>query len=126
MLGQRTGQPTEAILLSLASLEADACISTRGATYRHDVAIGYDRRLSSYVDSKGGGLGGACLPDGIWMDADSAREADFEVRSIVVVDPARVEAGRNAPALLPPGRARAGSSRRQRPRGPACDSWIDT
>lgn len=102
MLGQREGQPTEAILLSLASLERGACIHTRGATYRHDVAVGYDRRLSGYVESQGGGLGGACLPDGIWMDADSAREADFSVRSVVVTDAARVEAGRQAASLLPP------------------------
>ncbi len=102
MLGQREGQPTEAILLSLASLERGASIYTRGATYRHDVAVGYDRRLSGYVESQGGGLGGACLPDGIWMDADSAREADFSLRSVVVTDAARVEAGLQAESLLPP------------------------
>ena len=102
MLGQREGQPTEAILLSLAHLESEASITTRGRTYRHDVAVGYDRRLSSYLDSQGGGLGGACLPDGIWLDADSAREADFGLRSVVATDPARLEAGRRANALLPP------------------------
>ncbi len=87
VFGQRSGQPPEAILLSIASLARGAEIRTMGRVFRHDVAIGYDRRLRSYLDHQGGFLSGACLPDGLWLDADSARREEHGLRAAASVDP---------------------------------------
>ena len=81
VLGQRSGQPAEAVLLSLASLRPKATVRTQGYVFSHDVAIGYDREIRGYVDFQGGVLSGAALPDGIWLDADAARREDHAVRA---------------------------------------------
>jgi hypothetical protein len=94
MLGQREGQPPEAIVLSLAFLARALPITTAGRRHAHDVAIGYDRGASAFVSAKGGELGGACLADGMWLDADSARRTDLALRAELRRDPARREAAR--------------------------------
>jgi tetratricopeptide (TPR) repeat protein len=100
ILGQRSGQPTEAILLSLASLERGREIRTRCGCYRHDQIVGYDVKMRSFRESQGGGLGGACLPDGLWLDVDSARRSEHHVRRRLLRDPERVRLAREAPSLL--------------------------
>jgi hypothetical protein len=87
VLGQRTGQPPEAILLSLASLAEKREVRTQGYAFRHDVSIGYDREMRSYVDFRGGALCGACLPDGVWLDADSSRREEHANRASLELDP---------------------------------------
>ena len=88
MFGQRTDAPVEVVVFSMASLEERRVIRTAGRNYRHDVAIGYDRGLRSHVDAQGGSLGGACLADSIWIDADSARYSEHALRRSLVRDPA--------------------------------------
>lgn len=88
MFGQRSGAPVEVVVFSLGSLEEARVIKTAGRTYRHDVAIGYDRGLRSHVDAQGGSLSGACLADGIWLDADSARYSEHGLRRSLIRDPA--------------------------------------
>lgn len=88
IFGQRSGAPVEVIVFSIASLEEAAAIKTAGRTYRHDLAIGYDRGLRSHVDAQGGSLGGACLADSLWIDADSARYGEHALRRSLVRDPA--------------------------------------
>jgi tetratricopeptide (TPR) repeat protein len=83
VLGQRAGQPPEAMLFSLASLSEKREVRTQGHVFRHDVAVGYDRELRSYVDFRGGALCGACLPDGVWLDADSSRREEHALRASV-------------------------------------------
>jgi tetratricopeptide (TPR) repeat protein len=102
MLGRRGDQPPEAIVLSLASLVPDKPIRTRGRRLCHDEAIGYDRRLGSWLEASGSELGGACLPDGIWIDTDSARSGDIDLRHALAADPERTRLRREAPHLLPP------------------------
>ncbi len=87
LYGQRSDTPVEAIVLSLASMTDDQPIRTGGRTYTHDVATGYDRALRSQIAAQGGALGGACLADGIWLDADAARRAEYEVRALLAWDP---------------------------------------
>ncbi|MDJ0520464.1 MAG: hypothetical protein QNJ90_00160 [Planctomycetota bacterium] len=86
MFGQQGDVPVEAIVLSLAALSADRPITSVGKQYRHDLAIGYDRALRSNIAAQGGMLGGACLADGIWIDADSARRTEFELRQALLGD----------------------------------------
>lgn len=100
VFGQRAGQPVEAVLLSLASLTRGEEIRTRGHRLRQDVAIGYDRRLRPFVAARGGDLGGACLPDGIWMDADSVRSVEHGLRRAATRDPGAVAIARRSPRLL--------------------------
>lgn len=88
MLGQRSGEPPEAIVFSLAYLTQGQEIRTAGRVYRHDVAVGYDRDARSFVAAQGGDLGGACLADGVWLDADSARRGDGLMRRLLARDPA--------------------------------------
>lgn len=88
MLGQRAGQPPEAIVLSLGFLAAAAEFHHLGRPVRHDLAVGHDRAARAFVSAQGGDLGGACLPDGIWLDADSARRADGAARGALRRDPA--------------------------------------
>ncbi|MFV1959610.1 MAG: hypothetical protein ACC662_09390, partial [Planctomycetota bacterium] len=102
VLGRRQGQPTEAVLFSLAYLRASQPISTRGVTISHDVAVGYDRSMRSFVSSQGADLGGACLPDSIWIDADSTREAEHDVRRGLELDPGRLAWARRSPVPLDP------------------------
>ena len=100
VLGQRTSRPPEAILLSLAYLEAGAEIRTQGRVFHHDLAVGYDREMRSFVDFQGGGLSGATLPDGLWLDADAARKEDAGLRAALRIDAplrARIEAVRADP-----------------------------
>ncbi len=80
MLGQRSGSPSEAIVMSMASLTCLEPLQTAGGTVPHDVAIGYDRTLQGFTGAQGGEIGGACLADGIWLDADSARMVEYEIR----------------------------------------------
>jgi tetratricopeptide (TPR) repeat protein len=98
MLGQRGGLPVEAILLSLASLTERQPILTRGRRFAQDVAVGYDRTLRSFLDAEGGNLGGASLADGVWLDADSARRTDHELRRGLARDPGLLAAARASPA----------------------------
>lgn len=86
LFGQQGDVPVEAIVLSLASLSADRVIRSVGQTYRHDIAIGYDRALRSNIAAQGGMLGGACLADGIWIDVDAARRSEFELRRTLLAD----------------------------------------
>jgi tetratricopeptide (TPR) repeat protein len=102
MLGRRGDQPPEAIVLSLASLTRGEEIRTRGGTYRQDVAVGYDRRLRSFATAQGGDLGGACLPDGIWLDLDSVRGVEHDLRTGILRDVGFVRAARRGPRLLAP------------------------
>ena len=81
LFGQRGDVPPEAIVLSLASLTRAQPIRTGGRTYAHDVAIGYDRALRAHIAAQGGVLAGACLADGIWLDADAARRSEHEIRA---------------------------------------------
>lgn len=83
MLGQREGKPTEAIVLSMASLAPARPLVTQGRSFRHDVMIGFDRTVRGYVDFQGGALSGAALPDGVWLDADATRREDHAVRVAV-------------------------------------------
>lgn len=78
VVGQRDGEPVEAIVFALATLVPQAPVEVRGVRMAHDLALGYDRVLRSFVDAQGGGLAGACLPDGLWLDADAALEAQHE------------------------------------------------
>ncbi|MDF1701606.1 MAG: hypothetical protein P1V36_10670, partial [Planctomycetota bacterium] len=87
LYGQRADTPVEAIVMSLASLTKDQPIRTGGRTYTHDVATGYDRALRAQIAAQGGALGGACLADGIWLDADAARRSEYEVRALLTWDP---------------------------------------
>lgn len=87
LYGQRADAPVEAIVLSLASMTDDQPIRTGGRTYTHDVATGYDRAIRGQITAQGGGLGGACLADGIWLDADAARQSEFETRTLLTWDP---------------------------------------
>jgi hypothetical protein len=102
VLGQREEKPAEAVLLSLASLVPGAPVSTHGRTFRHDVAVGYDRAVRPYLDFQGGRLSGAALPDGVWLDADAARHEDAALRLVRRADAALVararEAGKAPPA----------------------------
>jgi tetratricopeptide (TPR) repeat protein len=87
LYGQRGDGPPEAIVLSLASLTRSQPIRVAGRIWRHDVAVGYDRALRAQVTAQGGALGGACLADGIWLDADSSRKEESEVRAALGRDP---------------------------------------
>ncbi len=87
LAGQRDGKPPELILLSLASLAPAATVRTQGLLFHHDVAIGYDREIRSFVDFQGGSLSGAALPDGVWLDADASRREDHALRSALLIDP---------------------------------------
>ena len=100
--GQRTGEPPEAILLSLASLVPRQEIRTQGRRFVHDVAIGYDREARSYLDFRGGSLSGACLPDGVWLDADSSRREEHGFRAAAQVDAVLVERLARASSDPPP------------------------
>lgn len=102
VLGRRNDQPVEAVLLSLGSLVRDQTITTRGHRYRHDVAVGFDRRLRSFVSSLGGDLGGACLPDGIWMDADSVRALEHGIRLVPTRDRSWIRIVSRGPRLVAP------------------------
>ncbi|MDJ0974809.1 MAG: hypothetical protein QNJ98_10150 [Planctomycetota bacterium] len=101
MMGKRTELPTEAIVLSLASLTEQQPVPTPGGTVRHDVAIGYDRTLRGYIDAQGGALGGACLADGIWLDADSTRHAENDLRRALRLDTGLVDRARRLTPLPP-------------------------
>jgi len=87
LVGQRSGKAAEVIVLSLASLAPAATVRTQGRVFRHDVAIGYDRSIRSFVDFQGGTLSGAALPDGVWLDADAARRQDHGLRAALAIDP---------------------------------------
>jgi len=100
VLGQRADQPCEAILLSLGVLLEAAPLLTRGQHHTHDFALGYDRAIRSFLDAQGGGLAGACLPDGLWLDADAALDAEHDVRALLRRDPALLEGARRQP--VPP------------------------
>ncbi len=97
VLGQRADQPCEAILLSLGVLLEAAPLVTRGQRHAHDFALGYDRVIRSYLDAQGGGLAGACLPDGLWLDADAALDAEHDSRALLRRDPALLEGARRQP-----------------------------
>ncbi len=97
VLGQRADQPCEAILLSLGVLLEAAPLVTRGQRHRHDFALGYDRVIRSFLDAQGGGLAGACLPDGLWLDADAALDAEHDGRALLRRDPALLEGARRQP-----------------------------
>ena len=102
VIGQREGNPPEAVLLSLAALVPGAEIHTHGRAYRHDLAVGYDRVVRPFLDFQGGGLSGAALPDGVWLDADASRREAATLRLARRADAtlvARVrEAGASPPA----------------------------
>ncbi|MFM8980423.1 MAG: hypothetical protein ACKOSS_08175, partial [Planctomycetia bacterium] len=97
VLGQRNGEPVEAIVFSLAALVPQARIEVRGQALAHDLALGYDRVLRSFVDAQAGGLAGACLPDGLWLDADAALEAQHEALAPLRRDPSLAEAAARLP-----------------------------
>ncbi len=101
LYGRQGDVPVEAIVLSLASLSASRPISSSGRSYRHDVAIGYDRALRSNIAAQGGSLGGACLSDGIWIDADTARRGDFVIRQALRSDPSFLPVALRAVAAPP-------------------------
>ncbi len=88
VLGQRVGEPVEAVLFSAIYLAENADVRTTGFRHRHDVAIGIDRAIGTAAVAKGAELGGACLPDGLWLDADSARTTEWGWRRALVRDPA--------------------------------------
>jgi len=88
VLGQRSSGPVEAVLLSLVYLAEKAPLRTTGFLHHHDVAIGIDRGLGTAVVAEGGELGGACLPDALWFDADSARTSEAAWRRVLARDPA--------------------------------------
>ena len=102
VFGERAGKPPEAVLLSLAFLASKTVILTQGRAFRHDLAVGYDREIRSYLDFQGGVLSGAALPDGVWLDADAARREDAGLRAALRVDAALLtrvlRAGDNPPA----------------------------
>lgn len=102
VLGQRTGQPPEAIAFSLGYLAPKKRVRTRGRCLVHDIAVGYDRRLSSWLDQTGAALAGACLPDGVWLDADAARLSEHELLRALDSDPGRFAFVRSAPRHVPP------------------------
>lgn len=97
VLGQRARGPVEAVVLSLAYLAEDVPLRTTGFVHRHDVAIGIDRGLGTAVVAEGGELGGACLPDALWLDADSARTSDAAWRRVLVRDPATMRFAHGPP-----------------------------
>jgi tetratricopeptide (TPR) repeat protein len=99
LFGQQADGPPEVIVLSLASLERARRIRSAGRCYAHDVAIGYDRGLRPYLTAQGGGLGGACLADGIWLDVDAARRIELGMRRSIARDPAYASAVRSSDAL---------------------------
>ena len=99
LYGQRADAPVEAIVLSLASLTDDEPIRTGGRTYTHDVATGYDRAIRGQITAQGGGLGGACLADGIWLDADAARQSEYETRALLAWDPGQARIVKRSGAL---------------------------
>ncbi len=103
MLGQREGKPAEVILLAMASLTRRQPLVTQGRTFTHDVMLGYDRTIRAYVDFQGGGLSGAALPDGVWLDADATRREDHALRGVMrALDPtfsARLDAVAAAPPV---------------------------
>lgn len=92
VLGQRDGAPVEAVLLSMAYLAEKPVVRTTGFEHRHDVAIGLDRGFGTAIVAEGGELGGACLLDGLWLDADSARTSDAGWRRALLRDPATLVA----------------------------------
>jgi len=96
LYGKQGDVPVEAVVLSLASLRVARPIVTAGRTYQHDVAIGYDRALRSNIAAQGGTLGGACLADGIWIDADAARRSEYEIRHALLADPSFLAAALRA------------------------------
>lgn len=100
VLGRRNDHPVEAVLLSLGSLVRDQEINTRGHCFHHDVAVGFDRRLRSFATALGGDLGGACLPDGIWMDADSVRGLEHEIRLVPTRDRSWIDIVSRSPRLI--------------------------
>jgi len=102
MLGQREGKPAEVILLSMASLTRKQPLVTQGRAFTHDVMLGYDRTIRSYVDFQGGGLSGAALPDGVWLDADATRREDHALRVVVRAVDATFVARLDAAAAAPP------------------------
>lgn len=87
LVGRVERKVPEVILLSLASLAPGATVRTQGYLFHHDVAVGYDRAISSYVDFQGGYLSGAALPDAVWLDADAARREDHGLREALALDP---------------------------------------
>ena len=87
IFGQRSGSPVEAISFSMGSMVCDQEICANRKRQRHHVIIGYDRDMRSLVSADGGNLGGACLPDGVWLDADATRETEGEMRRALVRDP---------------------------------------
>lgn len=106
VLGQRREQPVEAILLALGYLAPAAPLAPRREAHRHDTAIGYHRVVRAWLDAQGGGLAGACLPDGLWLDAEAALDAEHDVRAGLALDPALSEAAAAIPA--PPADGRRG------------------
>jgi hypothetical protein len=101
VIGQRTGQPPEAVLLSLAALVPGAAIRTHGRVYRHDLAVGYDRIVRAFVDFQGGALSGAALPDGVWLDADASRREAAALRLVRRADPVLLARARASGASPP-------------------------
>lgn len=97
VLGQRSSGPVEAVLLSLVYLAEKAPLRTTGFLHHHDVAIGIDRGLGTAVVAEGGELGGACLPDALWFDADSARTAEAAWRRVLTRDPATLAFAHDPP-----------------------------
>ncbi len=87
ILGQRQGSPVEAISFSIGSMVCNQKICSNRQRQVHHVVVGYDRDMRSLVAADGGNLGGACLPDGVWLDADATRETEGEMRRAMVRDP---------------------------------------
>lgn len=71
---------------------------TRGQSFAHDLAVGYDRALRAWMDAQGGLLSGACLPDGLWLDADAALDTEHDARSALARDPSLAASAARLPA----------------------------
>lgn len=106
VMGQREGAPTEGIVMAIGAYMPRHPIRTLTAQHRHDLAVGYDRTLRGYIDAQGGALGGACLPDGIWLDADSTRFTEAELRKTLHHDPTLLPALREGVELSARGNTR--------------------
>lgn len=100
VLGQRNEQPVEAVLLGLGYLARRQPLVTRGQAHVHDMAVGYDRASRAWMDAQGGLLSGACLADGLWLDADAALDTEHDARAALRLDPSLAASAQRLP--LPP------------------------
>lgn len=101
VLGQRADRPVEAVLLSMGFLAEALPIATTGRRHRHDFVVGGRRGLDAFASVDYGEIAGACLPNGIWLDADACRRGSALLRFQLRADPLRLPVAVGLPPLAP-------------------------